>query len=76
MLDIKGDPNWMECPPSAVVIGSAPIGWMQLRCNRCGKPVSTLVPTETIVRAWIECPECIAKGPNDKGQARREQPKT
>lgn len=38
-----------------------------LHCHSCGKQVSTgfiPVPTETpdqglIVRAWIECPECI-----------------
>lgn len=40
-----------------------------LSCNNCGKQVSTgfyPVPTDTpdkglIVRAWIECPECIEK---------------
>lgn len=40
-----------------------------LLCNNCGKRVSTgfyPVPTDTpdkglIVRAWIECPECIEK---------------
>lgn len=38
-----------------------------LTCNRCGKKVSTgFFPVETdtpdkglIIRAWIECPECI-----------------
>lgn len=30
-------------------------------CAQCGKPVSTPVPKPTIVRAWVECPECIAK---------------
>lgn len=30
-----------------------------IKCNRCGKPVSSMIPKETIVRAWIECPECI-----------------
>lgn len=38
-----------------------------LHCHRCGKQVSTgfyPIPTDTpdgglIVRAWIECPECI-----------------
>jgi len=38
-----------------------------LTCNRCGKTVSTgfySIPTDTpdkgiIIRAWIECPECI-----------------
>lgn len=40
-----------------------------LHCNGCGKRVSTAyipIPTDTpdkglIIRAWIECPECIAK---------------
>ena len=40
-----------------------------LHCHSCGKRVSTgyvPVPTDTpdkglIVRAWIECPECIEK---------------
>lgn len=36
---------------------------MRLRCNQCGKSVSTEVADETIIRAWIECPECIEKGP-------------
>lgn len=35
----------------------------RLRCNRCGKIVSTPVPESTIVRAWIECPECIEAKP-------------
>ncbi len=29
----------------------------------CGKSVSTPVPTDTIVRAHVECPECIEVGP-------------
>lgn len=33
----------------------------RLRCNGCGKSVSTGVPDHTLVRAWIECPECIEK---------------
>lgn len=40
-----------------------------LHCNSCGKQVSTgfhPIPTDTpdkglIIRAWIECPECIEK---------------
>lgn len=30
-------------------------------CMTCGKSVSTEVPKNTIVRAWVECPECIEK---------------
>lgn len=32
---------------------------MRIRCNECGKSISTEVPDETIIRAWIVCPECI-----------------
>ena len=31
---------------------------MKIKCCRCGKSVSTEVPNNTIIRAWIECPEC------------------
>ena len=31
----------------------------RLHCHRCGKAVSTPVPNPTVVRAFIECPECI-----------------
>jgi DNA-directed RNA polymerase subunit RPC12/RpoP len=34
---------------------------MRIPCNRCGKSVSSEVPDETIIRAWVECPECIEK---------------
>jgi DNA-directed RNA polymerase subunit RPC12/RpoP len=34
---------------------------MRILCYTCGKSVSTEVPDSTIVRAWIECPECIKK---------------
>lgn len=33
----------------------------QVRCNKCGKGVSSAVPDNTIVRAWVECPECVEK---------------
>ncbi len=45
--------------------GFLPQRWTDARgrinCSRCGKSVSTVVPTETIVRAWVECPECMEK---------------
>ena len=45
-----------------------------LHCMSCGKQVSTgfvPVPTDTpdkgiIVRAWVECPECIEKKGKNK----------
>ena len=37
---------------------------MRLRCGACVKSVSTEVAVETVVRAWLECPECIEKQPD------------
>lgn len=45
-----------------------------LTCNNCGKIVSTgflAAPTDTpdrgiIIRAWIECPECIESKGKEK----------
>ena len=34
---------------------------MRLHCYYCGKSVSSEVPDDTIVRACLECPECIQK---------------
>lgn len=33
---------------------------MQIKCNQCGKSVSSEVPKDTVIRAYIICPECIA----------------
>lgn len=33
----------------------------RIPCSKCGKSVSTEVPDETIVRAWVECPECTSE---------------
>jgi DNA-directed RNA polymerase subunit RPC12/RpoP len=30
-------------------------------CSRCGKQVSNKVGVELVVRAWVECPECVIK---------------
>jgi len=35
----------------------------QIKCSRCGKGVSSLVPDGVILRAWVECPECLEKIP-------------
>lgn len=38
-----------------------------LTCSRCGKPVSSAIPGGTravTVRAWIECPKCVAAQPD------------
>ena len=39
----------------------------RIHCSKCGKSVSTEVPDDTIVRAWVECPECV-KLPQDESQ--------
>ena len=31
---------------------------MRIKCNLCSKPVSSEVPENTVMRAWVECPEC------------------
>ena len=31
---------------------------IRLTCWKCGKPVSTEVPADTVVRGLIYCPEC------------------
>ena len=32
-----------------------------IHCSNCGKAVSTPMTEGTVVRAWVECPECVAK---------------
>ena len=34
---------------------------MKIKCNICGKEVSTSVPEGTVIMASIECPECLEK---------------
>lgn len=38
---------------------------IRLRCMQCGIEVSTPVPSDIVVRAWIECPECLGKRPDE-----------
>lgn len=45
---------------------------MRLRCYYCGKSVSNEVPEDTIVRAILECPECIEEGVREKGESQEE----
>ena len=40
---------------------------MRINCMGCNKPVSTEVPEGTIVRAWVECADCL----DDKSLALR-----
>ena len=34
-------------------------GTFRVRCSRCGKSVSSPLSEPVIVRAWVECPECM-----------------
>jgi hypothetical protein len=34
---------------------------VKILCNGCGRSGSTDIPNDTIIRAWVECPECIDK---------------
>lgn len=50
---------------------------MRLYCNHCGGPVSTEVPDATVVRAVIECPECVEKkAGRERALAAKEQEAT
>jgi len=34
---------------------------MKIHCISCGKIVSTEIPDKTVIRAYIQCPECVEK---------------
>jgi hypothetical protein len=34
-------------------------GTFRVRCSRCGKSVSSALTAPVVIRAWVECPECI-----------------
>lgn len=38
---------------------------MIIRCSVCGLPVSTDVPDNTIIAAWVECDDCIKRNKED-----------
>jgi len=37
------------------------IEWGQIHCSNCGQAVSSKVPKGTVVKAWIECENCVEK---------------
>lgn len=39
-----------------------PDGTYRVRCSTCGKSVSNPLPVAVIIRAFIQCPECIEGG--------------
>lgn len=36
-------------------------GSYRVKCSNCGKSVSSPLPIAVIVRAFVECPECIGR---------------
>ena len=34
-------------------------GTYRVLCSRCGKSVSSALSAPVVVRAWVECPECL-----------------
>lgn len=42
----------------------SPSATERIWCMECGKSVSSEVPKGTVVRAWVECPECIERKAN------------
>ncbi len=44
-----------------------------VHCSKCGKRVSNQVVEELVIRAWVECPECIEKGQNKNLQVAGEK---
>lgn len=43
-------------------------GTYRVLCSRCGKSVSSALSAPVVVRAWVECPECL--GAEAKGYAK------
>ena len=36
-------------------------GTFRVCCSQCGTSVSNPLPVAVIIRAWVECPECIQR---------------
>jgi len=47
---------------------------MHINCNICGKPVSTSVPEGTVIKAWVECPECIERQDEENSMPKLNDP--
>jgi hypothetical protein len=39
-------------------------GTFRILCMRCGRSVSGALAEPVIVRAWVECPECMSAHPD------------
>lgn len=40
----------------------------RIRCSRCGESVSGEIPSDVVIRAFVECPECIEKQPDKNSE--------
>lgn len=59
-----------RAPADASYANTAPTD-DRLHCWSCGKSVSSPVPPNTIVRAYLECPECIERRAEQDALAHR-----
>jgi DNA-directed RNA polymerase subunit RPC12/RpoP len=60
-VEVPTDRVWTEEEMRALLAIEDKAEMERIHCARCGKIVSTPVPKPTIVRAWVECPECVEK---------------
>lgn len=63
------DSDWVE-PDEA--LGEEGVMATRISCSRCGRPVcGALIPSGSLIRAFIECPECIEKQPDYEAEVQR-----
>lgn len=56
--------EWHREPYTKVMQAFDTLTAERIRCSRCGASVSSPVPQDTIVRAFIECGDCLEKQPD------------
>lgn len=80
MTNKQSDPSVMPPPYDIVEEGYKPatrkeavcVQWEHLKCQRCGKIISSKVPKNTVVRTFLECPECVEKDLMKEEQEKKE----
>lgn len=46
-----------------------PDGSYRVRCSNCGTSVSNPLPVAVIVRAWVECADCLQRRLTEEAEA-------
>lgn len=44
---------------------------MRIKCNRCGRIVSSEIKEEIILAAWVECGDCVIKDEDEKDKLKQ-----